>query len=84
MYVCMGITCVSDARPEGSIRPPETGVTDGCQLPFKWWELSQSPLQEQQVLLTIEPSLQAPYLFCLFTHTPLLSPVLYWALFVCV
>jgi hypothetical protein len=33
---------------------PETGVMDGCQLPCGRWE----PLQEQQVFLSIDASLQ--------------------------
>jgi hypothetical protein len=34
------------------------GVTDGCELPSGCWELNPGPLEEQQVLLTAEPSYQ--------------------------
>ena len=37
-------------------RPPE--VIDGCELPCGCWELNPDPPEEQQVLLTTEPSLQ--------------------------
>lgn len=36
-----------------------TGVIDGCELPCGGWELDLCPLQEQQVLLATEPSLQS-------------------------
>jgi hypothetical protein len=38
---------------------PWTEVTEGCELPLGCWEMNQGPLQEQWVLLTAEPSLQA-------------------------
>jgi hypothetical protein len=34
-------------------------ITDGCEPPCGWWELNSGPLEEQPVLLTTEPSLQA-------------------------
>jgi hypothetical protein len=33
-------------------------VTDDCEPPYRCWELNPGPLQEQQVLLAAEPSLQ--------------------------
>jgi hypothetical protein len=36
---------------------PETGLTDSWELPCGCWELNLSPLEEQPVLLTAEPSL---------------------------
>jgi hypothetical protein len=39
------------------IASPGTGVTDSCELPCECWELNLGPLEEQAVLLTIEPSL---------------------------
>jgi hypothetical protein len=36
---------------------PETGIIEDCEPPFECWELNLVPLQEQQVLLTDEPSL---------------------------
>jgi hypothetical protein len=37
-------------------------ITDGCEPPCGCWELNSGPLEEQSVLLTTEPSLQAPTL----------------------
>ena len=39
---------------------PGTGVIDSCELPCGSWELNPGPLEEQSVLLTIEPFLQPP------------------------
>lgn len=36
---------------------------DGCESPHRCWELSLGPLQEQQTILTTEPSIQTHYLF---------------------
>lgn len=44
--------------PEESITVPETGVTDSCRSLFGCWELNPVLLQEQKVLLPVEPSLQ--------------------------
>jgi hypothetical protein len=54
IYLCEGI------------RLPETGVTDSCELPCGCWELYLGPLEEQPVLLTAEPSLQAPRILLSF------------------
>jgi hypothetical protein len=44
------------------LRQPErgcgTGLPDGCEPQCGFWELSLDLLEEQQVLLTSEPSLQ--------------------------
>jgi hypothetical protein len=45
-------------RPEEDVRSP-MGVTDGYELLSGWWELNTGPLEEQNVLLTAEPSLQS-------------------------
>jgi hypothetical protein len=45
-------------RPEEGIRSLGTGVTDGCELSCEFWESNLGPLEEQPVLLTLEPSLQ--------------------------
>jgi hypothetical protein len=34
------------------------GVMANCELPCRFWELNQGPLEEQKELLTTEPSLQ--------------------------
>ena len=45
-------------KPEEGVRVPETGVTDGYELPWECWELNPGPLQEQPVLFPAPPSLQ--------------------------
>jgi hypothetical protein len=51
--------CIPDIPGlEEDIKAPGIGVTDGCELPCGCWEL-KSPLQEQPVLLTTEPSPQS-------------------------
>ena len=44
-------------------------ITDGCKLPYGWWELNSWPLEEQSVLLTTEPPLQP-----LFRHLGYILP----------
>jgi hypothetical protein len=48
-------------------------ITDGCEPPCGYWDLNSGPLEEQSVLLIIEPSLQSPLLFILlppyYLHT---------------
>ena len=46
LHVCKGV------------RFPGTGVSDSCVLPRGCWQLNLSPLEEQSVLLTTEPSPQ--------------------------
>jgi hypothetical protein len=36
-------------------------ITNGCKLPCGYWELNSGPLEEESVLLTMEPSLQPPF-----------------------
>jgi hypothetical protein len=52
-------------RPEKGVRSPEIGVRDGCELICGCLELNLGPLEEEQELLTIEPSFQStqPSLF---------------------
>lgn len=45
-------------RPEEIIRSPGTGVIDGCEVPYGWWGSNQGLLEEQTVVVTVEPSLQ--------------------------
>lgn len=45
-------------RPEEGVISSGTGVTGGYDPPCEHWELKHSLLQEQQVLLTAEPSFQ--------------------------
>jgi hypothetical protein len=65
MYVRILPTCIAVHHkhawclqgPEEDISVPGTGVIDGFELPCGCWESNSGPLQEQLVLLTIEPSL---------------------------
>lgn len=45
-------------RSEG-IRSPRTAVADGSELPCGCQELKQGPLQVEEVLLIVKPSLQS-------------------------
>lgn len=47
-------------RAQKGIESPRTGLMGGCELSCGYWELNLGALQEQQVLLTDEPSLQPP------------------------
>lgn len=44
------------------IGSPGTRVTDGCELPWGYWELNLYPVEEQLALLVTEPCLPAPVL----------------------
>ena len=63
LHGCLCSTCVPGVHG-GQKRDiqPGTGVTDGCELPHKFWDLNPGPLEEQLVLLTTEPSLHLPVL----------------------
>jgi hypothetical protein len=61
-------------RPEEDIRSSGTRVADDCGLPCDCWELNPGPLEEQPVLLTIEP-----YFLLLIT----LKNIYYFKLCVC-
>ena len=50
-FVCM------PWRPEEDTRTPETGVLDDCELSCRCWHSNSTPMQEQQMFLTTEPSL---------------------------
>lgn len=44
---------------EEGIGSSGTGVGDNCDLPYGCWESKLGPVEEQQLLLTAEPSLQS-------------------------
>jgi hypothetical protein len=44
-------------RSEENTEFPETGVTNGFELPCGCWESNLGPLEEQPMLVTTEPSL---------------------------
>lgn len=46
---------------EDSVRSPGTRVTNGCEMPCRCWEPNPGSLQDQQVLLNSEPSLQPQF-----------------------
>jgi hypothetical protein len=43
-------------------------VTDGCEPPCGCWDLNSGPPEEQSVLLTAEPSLQALFTYINSKH----------------
>jgi hypothetical protein len=57
-YVCVPHAFLLPQRSEEDIRSTGAGVTDGCEQCW-CWELNRQPLEEQSVLLTIKPFLQA-------------------------
>lgn len=56
MHLCIPLLCLLD--------PPGTGFRDGFKLLYRFWESNSSPLQEQHMLLTAEPSFFPPLLSC--------------------
>lgn len=61
VYMCT--VCVLGPRsPEKDIGSPGTGITHDCELPYSCWELTTTPVPEQQMLLKAEQSLQSPNL----------------------
>ena len=59
--VCMSVNHIhpsSLGRPEEGTRPSGIGITDSCELLLWYWELNVGPLEEEEVLLTVEPWLQ--------------------------
>jgi hypothetical protein len=60
-HLCLVTMCMQYPwKPEEGVRFPRSGFTDGCELPFGYWEPHPSPLQEQPMLSTVQPSLQSP------------------------
>ena len=53
---CMYVHHVCTLEVKEDIGCPETGVTDSCEAPCGCWDLNLDPLEEQQVLLVMEPS----------------------------
>lgn len=47
----------SPKSPEEGVRSPRTGVIDGCESPCGPWESNPGHLEEEPMLLTIEPSI---------------------------
>jgi len=58
LAACVCTTCKQCLwRPLGGTGSADTGVTDGCELPYGCWEMDPVPLQEQQMVLNDELSL---------------------------
>jgi hypothetical protein len=58
LSVCMCTTFGKDSKEvRRGIESLGNRVTQTCELPYGCWEVNLSPLQEKQVLLTVEPSL---------------------------
>lgn len=57
--------CLVPAEARGVVQVSWTGVTGSCELLCRCWELNTGPLEEQQVFLIIELSLQ-PHNWFLF------------------
>jgi hypothetical protein len=55
-------------RSEEDTRYPGTGLRAGCELPCGCWELNLGPMQELQVFLTAELSLQ-PLMYILLVES---------------
>ena len=71
LLTCMRTAWVlSSQRPEEGIRSSGTDITDSYEMPCGCWEPNPGPLQEQQVLLSPEQSLQPPF----FNLKPTCSP----------
>lgn len=61
LCVCLDVDiCTMYAVPEEGIGFLGTGLSDGGKLLCGCWELNLASLKEQKVVLTTEPSLQAP------------------------
>lgn len=66
VFICMGVLpermCTiyvqCQQQPEEGIRSLRTGEAGCCELPC--WGMNPGPLEEQPVVLTIEPHLQPP------------------------
>lgn len=58
VVVCVLCMCLVPLSSEESATAPGTGIMDGCELTCRYWEVTPSPQQEQQVTLTDEPPLQ--------------------------
>lgn len=64
MHISAPYACWCPWRPQEGLTSPETGVTEGCELPHRCWELNPESLEEKPVLLIPKPSLQPQYSFC--------------------
>lgn len=68
MDICTSYACLVPTE----VKIPRNGLINGCEVPCGFWESNLGPLQDHQVLLTTEPSLQSQDTF-LKNNIPLLS-----------
>ena len=53
----MCVLCVQcPQRSEEGVESPGTAFIDGCEPPYRLWELNSGPLQEKQVLFVMVAS----------------------------
>ena len=57
MYVCIPCACLVLTMSEEGISSSGNGVRGSCESPHECWEPHPGPLQEQQMLLLLEPFL---------------------------
>lgn len=55
-YMSMYLMCMVLWRPEEGIRYHRTGVRTNCEVACECWDLNQSSLEKQPMLLAAEPS----------------------------
>jgi hypothetical protein len=83
LYVYECFICIPVSVPSMFMVPKEAGRkhqillgSDGCKPPCECWELNPDPLEEQQLLINTEPSLQPQdhlYLWAFLISKPYLS-----------
>lgn len=73
IYVYGCFPCMYLCVPCSRLVSHKTGVTESCGLPCGGWESKPGALEEQPVLLTVEPSFY-PMCNIFFTHMPLKPP----------
>lgn len=60
MYICAPFVCLVLKKAREAIGSFGLELQKSLELLRGYWELNQGPLEEEQVLLTSEPSLQYP------------------------
>lgn len=71
VYVCASCACLVPKKPWRKCQDSVIGITDGCEIPCRWWESNSDPLQEHQV-----PTSQTPLqpLGCIFNNKQIKTP----------
>ena len=73
-------TCLVPTEARRGASSPGTGAIASCEPPCGTWGPNPGPLEEQQMLLTTEPSLQSTiffkdlFIYFMYMSTPLLFP----------